>query len=61
MAKAIPDQVNNDEEYNDLLKRITDAAVVIGDPLIDPEKRDKLMWFYDKMCHVAREYRKSEV
>ncbi|TCN00895.1 hypothetical protein EV294_101345 [Paenibacillus sp. BK033] len=61
MAKAIPDQVNNDEEYNELLKRITDAAVVIGDPLIDPEKREKLMWFYDKMCHVAREYRKSEV
>jgi hypothetical protein len=61
MAKPIPDRVNNDEEYNELLKRITDAAVVLADPLMDAEKRAKLMWFYDKMCHVAREYRTSEV
>jgi hypothetical protein len=61
MAKPIPDSVDNDEEYNGLLKRITEAAAVLADPLMDSEKRDKLMWFYDKMCHVARQYRRSEV
>jgi hypothetical protein len=57
MSKKIPEKVNNDEEYNELLNRITEAAKVIGDPLIDAEKREKLMWFYDKMVAVAREYR----
>lgn len=62
--KPIPDKINNYEEYNELLERITKAAKYIDEELENPLKRDersKMMWFYDKMCRVAREYRTSEV
>ncbi len=57
----IPERIENDQQYNELLARIVEGARQMELPLTDSEKREKLMWFYDKMCRVAREYRTSEV
>jgi hypothetical protein len=56
MAK-IPDRVDSDEEYNELLERIVEGARQIDLPLTDAKKKASLTWYYDKMVAVAREYR----
>ncbi len=54
---ALPQQINNDEEYMHILDRIVKGARAIEDPLTTEEERQRYMRAYDHLCKVALEYR----
>lgn len=54
---ALPQQINNDEEYMHILDRIVKGARAIENPLTTEEERRRYMRAYDHLCKVALEYR----
>ncbi|MFD1955987.1 hypothetical protein ACFSL6_17865 [Paenibacillus thailandensis] len=56
-AAKLPDKIENDEQYDELLARIVKGAQTIEDPLLDPNDRQRYMKAYDKMVSVAMAYR----
>ena len=54
---ALPQQINNDEEYMHILDRIVKGARAIEDPLTTEEERQRYMRAYDHLCKIALEYR----
>lgn len=57
MSMALPQQINNDEEYMHILDRIVKGARAIEDPLTTEEERQRYMRAYDHLCRIALEYR----
>ncbi|TKH43434.1 hypothetical protein C1I60_14155 [Paenibacillus terrae] len=57
MATKVPNRIENDEQYNEVLARIVKGAETIDHPLTTPERREKLMPLYDSLVEVARKYR----
>ncbi|MNW32481.1 hypothetical protein D3C74_94240 [compost metagenome] len=57
MAARVPERIENDEQYNEVLARIVKGAETLDHPLTSPESREKLMPLYDSLVEVARKYR----
>ncbi|MCC3379857.1 hypothetical protein ACFQ5D_09445 [Paenibacillus farraposensis] len=57
MAVRVPERIENDEQYNEVLARIVKGAETLDHPLTTPENRVKLMPLYDSLVEVARKYR----
>lgn len=57
MAARVPERIENDEQYNEVLARIVKGAETLDHPLTTPESREKLMPLYDSLVEVARKYR----
>lgn len=54
---TIPDRIEDDVQYNEILARIVKGAQAIEDPLATDDERARYMRGYDKLCALVTEYR----
>ena len=56
MAK-LPDRINNDTEYIEILERLRKGAELISDPLATDEERERYMNAYNTLWKLIEDYR----
>ncbi|MNJ82248.1 hypothetical protein D3C77_815130 [compost metagenome] len=57
MAKKLPDRIETEEQYNEILARMVAGAKEIENPLLDADIRDKYLAVYNRMDRLIDEYR----
>jgi hypothetical protein len=60
-AKTTGRKIENEEQYQNSLAWLVTKSIEIEDPLIDPEKKEKLMRQYDFVAERVQEYRRGEL
>lgn len=52
----LPEWIETYEEYESVLARLVDGAKKISNPLLDDDKRAKMMVVYDRMDRLLGDY-----